>query len=341
MTHFTWQKLTLHLRNPFHLSYGVTDTRTAFWLRLTDDAGWGEGTIPPYYRVDQGEMIALWERLSQQDRPLPDDPQEVADWVGSDGPAPARCAVELALFDRIARQRGLPLFRLLDLPEPPPMLTSFTVSIAEPEEMARLAREVPDYAIIKIKLGSDDDETRVAAVRAARPDARLFVDANAGWDLEDALRHVDALSAYNLELIEQPVRKDDIAGMGRVQAATSIPIVADESLQTPENLEMLADVGVQGINMKLMKLGGLTPALKIARRARALGMRIMLGSMIETSIGTTSMSHLMGLAEWLDLNSPLLLRDDPFDGLCFDSHARVSLPDRPGIGVILREGSGL
>ncbi|HEX9013779.1 MAG TPA: enolase C-terminal domain-like protein, partial [Anaerolineaceae bacterium] len=224
-------------------------------------------------------------------------------------------------------------YQLLDLPEPQPLLTSFTVAIAAPEEMARIAREASAFAIIKIKLGSEDDETRVAAVRAARPDARLFVDANAGWSLPDALRHVEALERYDIELVEQPVAKDDIAGMGTVQAHTALPVVADESAQTYENVERLAAAGVRGINLKLMKLGGLTPAVRIARRARELGMRVMLGSMIETSIGVTAMSHLMGLAEWLDLDSPLLISNDPFRGIRYDPDGCVRSPGLPGIGV--------
>lgn len=336
MSHFTWQKLVLHLRNPFHLSYGVSNTREAFWIRLNDDAGWGEGTIPPYYRVDPGEMLACWERLAGQDRPLPDDLAEVAGWVGSEGPAAARCAVEIALYDRIGKLRGLPLYRLLDLPEPRPMMTSYTVS-GSPEEAAREAKEAARFSIIKIKLGSGEDVARVAAVREARPDARLMVDANAGWGLEEALRNVELLAPYRPELIEQPVAKEDIAGMGKVQAATPLPVFADESVQTPEHVERLAEAGVAGINLKLMKLGGLTPTIQIARRAQQLGLRIMLGSMIETSIGATAMAHLIGMAEWLDLDSPLLISNDPFDGLRYDEQAYIHLPGRAGVGVTAKE----
>jgi len=162
------------------------------------------------------------------------------------------------------------------------------------------------------------------------------VDANAGWTRAEALRLVDELAPYNLELIEQPVEKDDIEGMGLVQAATRIPVVADESAQSLEQVERLAAAGVQGVNLKLMKLGGLLPAVSVANRARALGMRIMLGSMIETSIGATAMAHLIGLAEWLDLDTPLLIANDPFDGLRYDSVGQVSLPDRSGIGAVPR-----
>jgi L-alanine-DL-glutamate epimerase-like enolase superfamily enzyme len=333
----TWEPITLQLRNPFRISYGVSETRQAFWLRLAEDAGWGEGTIPSYYGISETEMFAFWEAAARRTDPFPDDPAGIADWVGEDGPAPARCALDLALHDRIARQRGVPLYQLLELPRPPALPTSFTIGIAPPEEMARMAAQVPDYPIIKIKLGSDDDVGRIAAIREARPDVRLFVDANAGWSPEEAVGHVQALAPYDLEMIEQPVPKDDIAGMGYVQAHTDVPVVADESVQTLANVEQLAAARVKGINLKLMKVGGLAVGLRMLKRARELGLRVMLGCMIETSIGTTAMAHLAGLADWLDLDAPLLIANDPFDGLRYDEHAHIQIPERPGIGVLLRK----
>ncbi len=332
----TWEPITLRLHNPFHISYGVSETRQAFWLRLAGDVGWGEGTIPSYYGISEAEMFAFWDAAARRSDPFPDDVAEIAAWVGEEGPAPARCALDLALHDRIARQRGVPLYRLLGLPRPPALPTSFTISIASPEEMARMAAQVPDYSIIKVKLGSDDDQARIAAIRAARPDARLLVDANAGWSPEEALERVQALAPYGLDMIEQPVPQHDIAGMGYVQAHTDVPVVADESVQTLANVEQLAEAGVRGINLKLMKVGGLSPGLRMIKRARELGLRVMLGCMIETSLGTTAMAHLAGLADWLDLDAPLLISNDPFDGLRYDQHARIQIPERPGIGVLRR-----
>jgi len=347
-----WQPLVLHLRNPFRLSYGVSETRRAYWIRLrepetseasprladlaeTPDAGWGEAAIPPYYGVSDQAMIAFWEAAGRRADPLPDEPAEIESWVGRAGPAPARCALDLALHDRIARRAGKPLHALLGLPEPPPLPTAFTIAIAEPEEMARLAAAAP-YPILKIKLGADaaGDQARLAAVRAARPDARLRVDANAAWSAEDAVERVRSLERYDLEMIEQPTAKDDIAGLGQVQARIGLPVVADESLQSLADLEALAAAGVQGVNLKLQKLGGLAPALTVLGRARALGLRIMLGCMIETSLGVTAMAHLASQAEWLDLDAPLLISNDPFAGLHYGEGATVHAPTRAGIGAV-------
>jgi len=328
-----WEKIILKLRNPFRLSYGVSETRQAFWLRLPDDEGWGEGTIPPYYGVPDEAMEAVWQAAVDSNRRLPDDPAEIEGWVGNQGPAPARCALDLALYDRIARQRGLPLYQLLGLPKPQPMPTSFTIAIDTPEAMAQMAAENSHMPIIKVKLGSDDDEARLKAIRAARPDALLRVDANAGWTLEEAIRQVQVLEVYDLEMIEQPLPKDQIEAMGEVQKHTRLPLVADESVQTLQDVERLAAAGVRGINLKLMKVGGLTPGLCMLQRARELGLQVMLGCMVETSLGTTAMAHLAGLADWLDLDAPLLISNDPFDGVQYSPALDLSLPDRPGIGV--------
>jgi L-alanine-DL-glutamate epimerase-like enolase superfamily enzyme len=129
--------------------------------------------------------------------------------------------------------------------------------------------------------------------------------------------------------------------MGEVQKHTSIPIVADESVQTIEDVKTLADAGVRGINLKLMKVGGLSPAMRILKLARERQMQVMLGCMIETSIGTTAMAHLAGAADWIDLDAPLLISNDPFDGIRYDAHARISLPVRPGIGAVSRSCRGM
>ena len=138
------------------------------------------------------------------------------------------------------------------------------------------------------------------------------------------------IERYDLEMVEQPTAKHDIAGMGYVQAHTELPIVADESVQSLADLEALAAAGVQGINLKLMKVGGLAPGVAMLRRARELGLKVMLGCMIETSLGTTAMAHLSGLADWLDLDAPLLIANDPFEGLTYGEDAQVHVPEQTG-----------
>ncbi len=331
-----WEALTLRLHHPFRLAHGVSETRQSFWIRLRDDSGWGEGTIPPYYGIDSTRMIECWDRASQLTLPFPEEIDQIPHWL-PEGPAPARAALEMALIDRIARRCAVPLHQLLGVPTPTNLTTSFTIAIDTPENMARMAAAMSDYPILKLKLGSDEDESRFAAVRQARPDVKIRVDANAGWTSERAISHLQWLEKYDIELIEQPLALDQIKAMGELQGRTSIPIVADESVQRIDDIDLLARAGVGGVNLKLMKAGGVTQALRMLTRARNLGMKVMLGSMIETSLGTTAMAHLAGGADWIDLDAPLLISNDPFNGVQYDRNALIHIPNRPGIGVTRKQ----
>ena len=329
----SWQAIDLHLHNPFRVSHGVSTTRRMHWVRLAKDVGWGESAIPPYYGIPEEAITAVFDQAAQSNKAFPDDVAQIPDWVGKEGPAPARCALDLALHDRIGKLRNQPLYQILDLPKPNPLPTSFTIGIDTPAVMAEHARQHANIPIIKVKLGSDDDEARIAAIRAVRPNVKIRIDANAAWSPETAVSRLQKLLPYNLELIEQPTPIDDIEGMGYVQKQVDVPVVADESVQTLANVEALAAAGVQGINLKLMKVGGLATGLKMIQRARQLGMKIMLGCMVESSLGVTAMTHLSGLADWLDLDAPLLIKNDPFLGVTYDENNVLHLPERAGIGV--------
>lgn len=329
----SWEKIELKLHHPFRLSTGVSTTRTAYWIRLENDEGWGEGTIPPYYNIADADMEAIWEEKSASPVPFPDNLDDIPSWVGDQGPAPARAALDLALFDRIGKIQGVPLYELLKLPPPSGFSTAFTIAIAETDVMAQMALDHPEFPVIKLKLGSEDDISRVAAVRNVRPDVCLYLDANAGWSPEEAIRVIKELKPYCIDMIEQPVQAEDIEGLGYVQAHTDIPIVADESMTSLDRLDQLYRAGVKGINLKIMKLGGLSPTIEILRSARKRGFNIMLGCMAETSLGVSAMAHLASLADWFDLDAPLLIANDPFEGVQYNQ-AVVSVPNRSGIGVI-------
>ncbi|NMB94399.1 MAG: dipeptide epimerase [Flexilinea flocculi] len=336
----TWTELTLNLKNPFTVSYGSSTTRTAYWIRLDNDEGWGEGTIPFYYGIDFKTMTDYWDRAAQKQEPFPESIEEIPQWIDKTAPSPAQTALDIAFYDRIGKQQHKPIYELLGVPKPQPMITSYTISIDTPEAMAAMADSIQNYPYIKIKLGApgeeDLDEKRLKAIRAVRPDARLRIDANAGWKADDAIRLVKRLEKFNLELIEQPTAKKDFQGMGRVQSETAIPIVADESVQTIEDIDRLHAAGVQGINLKLMKCGGLTNGLLMLKRAKSYGMKVMLGCMVETSVGVGAMTHLMGLADWIDLDTPMLISNDPFRGLHYTDQAELIPPTGFGIGLELK-----
>jgi len=328
-----WEKIALELKNPFRVAYGESSICYVYWIRLAEDNGWGEGAIPFSGGNSDKEMLACWEKAARSPVNFPVSIHQVQGWMGEGGTAPARCALEMALLDRIGRNEGKPLYQILDLPKPEPLSTSYTISLDTPQKMAEIARNEKACPILKIKLGGEDDEDCIAAIREVRPDAKIWVDVNAAWDLPKAIKMVRQLSVYNLELIEQPLARDQMTEMGILQSTTKIPIVADESVQNLEDVHALGLAGVAGINLKLMKVGGILNALEMIRVAKDYGMRIMLGCMIETSIGVTAMAHLCGLAEWVDLDVPLLVKNDPFEGLRYDKHLKISIPKQAGIGV--------
>ncbi len=334
---FSWETIQLQLRIPFRLSYGASEQRQAHWIRMRGDEGWGEGTIPPYYNISRQSMLEYWQKQSERLDPLPKRFDEIRDWLDPNGPAPARAAIDLALHDYLSRKQGLPLYAAMGLKRPAPKPSSFTISVDTPQAMAAEALRVRRFPIIKLKLaGDDEDMKRLEAVRTARPEARLLVDANAGWTQTQAKVYLKFLERLDVELLEQPLGISELEGMGDLQALTSIPIVADESVRTLQDVKVLQEAGVRGVNIKLMKVGGLTPALDMIRWAKEKNMRVMLGCMIETSIGLTAMAHLSGFADWLDLDASLLVTNDPFEGMRFDENATIHVPEKPGLGVILR-----
>ena len=333
---FSWETIQLQLRIPFRLSYGASEQRQANWIRMRGDEGWGEGTIPPYYNVSRQSMLDYWQKQSERLDPLPTTLEEIRGWLDPNGPAPARAAIDLALHDYSSRKQGLPLYAALGMIRPEPKTSSFTISVDSPESMAAEALRVAKFPIIKLKFAGDDqDMERLEAVRAARPDAHLLVDANAGWSLTQAKVYLKVLERFDVELLEQPLGIAEVEGMGELQALTGIPIVADESVRTLQDVKALQEAGVRGVNIKLMKVGGLTPALEMIRWAKGKHMQIMLGCMIETSIGLTAMAHLSGFADWLDLDASLLVTNDPFEGMIFDENATIHVPEKPGLGITI------
>jgi L-alanine-DL-glutamate epimerase-like enolase superfamily enzyme len=207
----------------------------------------------------------------------------------------------------------------------------------EPEVMAEQAKE-SGHPILKIKLGSDQDEARVKAIRKAT-NAKLRVDANAGWSREQALQIIPRLVEYDLEFIEQPLAVDDVEGYfwlkERLNALrVNALIFADETAKTSHDVAKLAGA-VDGVVVKTMKSEGIRDALRMIHTARAHDMRIMLSCMVESSVGVTAAAHLAPLCDYADLDGPLLIKNDPYRGLKYDG-AKMILPGMPGIGVIRR-----
>jgi L-alanine-DL-glutamate epimerase-like enolase superfamily enzyme len=330
----TWEPITLGLKTTFRIAHGVTDKRSNVLIHL--DGGVGEAAAVPYYGESQDGIIEYLKTV-------PDLGDDLFDLDGvlsrrPPGSRAARSAIDQALHDRWGKKLGQPLYRLFGLnPEKLPF-TSFTIGIDEPDVMAQRAKE-SGYPLIKIKLGSENDEAVVAAIRGATR-AKLQVDANAGWSRESALQIIPRLMDYDLEFVEQPLPVNDIEGYFwlkeklRLQKV-NIPIFADESAKTSHDVAKLAGA-IDGVVVKLMKAEGIREAMRIIHVARAHDMRIMMGCMVESSVAVTAAAHLAPLCDYADLDGPLLIKNDPYQGLHYDG-AKITLPDGPGLGVTRKE----
>jgi L-alanine-DL-glutamate epimerase-like enolase superfamily enzyme len=329
--------LTLPLKTPFRIAHGTSTVRENVLVRLGD--GRGEAAVVPYYGYSRDEIVAYLAALDPATLwPSRESSLENALDRLPPGPPPARAAADMALHDHWARQLGHPLYRLWGLDPARAPASSFTLSIPDDETALRAqVRAATDCPILKLKLGTGDLEADVALVRIVREETRatLCVDANGAWDLETATEAIARLGAYDVQFIEQPIPAGDAAAWHRLRSALPRgvpPLIADESVQGPEDVLALAGAA-DGINIKLAKAGGLRAARQMIAIARALGLRIMLGCMIESAVAVTAAAHLAPLADFADLDGPLHLAHDPFSGVRLAS-GHLVLPRTPGLGVL-------
>ena len=325
-----WEPLSLELKTTFRVAHGASTQRHNVLVYLDD--GVGEAAAVPYYGETQEGIIEYLNSVPD----LGDDPFDLDGVLAKRpvGSRAARAAIDEALHDLWGKKLGQPLYKLLGLNPTHVPLTCLTIGIDEPETMAEQAK-VSGYPILKIKLGSEKDEAILTAIRNVA-DAKLQADANAGWSREQALDLIPRLVDYNLEFIEQPLPVDDVEGYFWLKEKlktqnVKIPIFADETAKTSHDVVKLAGA-VDGVVVKAMKAGGLREALKVIHTARAHDMQVMLGCMVESSVGVTAAAHLAPLCDYADLDGPLLIRNDPYRGLKYEG-ARFSLPDGSGLGL--------
>ena len=325
-----WEPITLDLKTTFRVAHGASDQRYNVLVYLDD--GVGEAAAVPYYGETQQGIIEYLKTVPDLGNDLFD-----IDTVLSKRPAgsrAARSAIDEALHDLWGKKLGQPLYKLFGLNPCNLPLTSFTIAIDEPDMMAEQAKE-SGYPILKIKLGSEKDEEIVAAI-CKTTDAKLRVDANAGWSRERALQIIPRLADYGLEFIEQPLAVDDVEGFfwlkEKLRAQkVNIPIFADETAKTSHDVVKLAGA-IDGVVVKTMKSEGIREALRMIHTARAHDLQIMLSCMVESSVGVTAAAHLAPLCDCADLDGPLLIKNDPYYGLKYNG-AKFSLPDGAGLGV--------
>ncbi|MBI3961395.1 MAG: dipeptide epimerase [Deinococcus sp.] len=332
-----YQVIEVHPKHPFTISRGTSTVYRRVIVQLTHEgvSALGEAAPSPYYGETADTVVAALELF----RPLlgadPFNRQAIMGRLGQalGGNNAAKAAINLALWDLAGKLLGEPLYRLLGLDAAATPRTSLTIALDQPAAMAERAQAAYalGFSLIKVKLGTGHDRDIVTAIREAVPQATLRVDANAAWTPSQALHYLGWLAELGVELVEQPLPAADIEGLRRVTSASPLPIVADESAPNLASLRQLKGA-VSGVNIKLMKCGGIDAALEMIHAARALGMLVMLGCMVETSVAIAAGAHLSPLVDYADLDGSLLLADDPFQGPTFPK-GRITLVDDPGLGV--------
>jgi L-alanine-DL-glutamate epimerase-like enolase superfamily enzyme len=333
----------LALRDPFRIArsdHGAGRAITTVVVELRDDrfpgvVGLGEGYPDPFYGETADTMAAVMPSLLDaigQPEPTPEGIVAAVDAMAATirGHGAAKCAIDVALHDLVGQVRDEPVHALLGLPgDIPP--TDFTLGLDEPAVVAERARRAGDFPALKIKVGGPSDLATLQAVRAVFG-GPIRVDANTGWTRPTAEALLPELVDLGVELIEQPFPARAYRDLGWLQERSSLPIVADESLVSAEDLVAL-DGLVAGVNVKLAKCGGVGPARRLLEEARSRAFRTFLGCMEETSIVIAASAAVASLADWVDLDGCLLLAEDPFEGLELGHDKRWRLTDAPGLGV--------
>jgi L-Ala-D/L-Glu epimerase len=335
----TAHTLDLTLTTPFRISRSVQTLAHNVLTRIDAEGleGIGEAAPSGFYG-ERRESVFM--ALSDFGEHIEADPNLIEDIVMAmdrrlHANAAAKASVDMALYDLLGKRLGAPVYQLLGLNPDRTPLTSFTIGIDEPAVMARKAAEAAKrYPVLKIKVGTDHDLEIVRAIREAT-DATLRVDANAAWTPKQAIRVIRELEPYNLEFVEQPLEPTDLEGLRFVREHVTLPIIADESCETESDIPKLVGV-VDGINIKLMKCGGIHHALRMIHTARAHHLKVMLGCMIESSLAITAAAHLSPLVDYADLDGNLLVSDDPWEGVQVEQ-GKLILPDRAGLGVRPRD----
>jgi L-Ala-D/L-Glu epimerase len=338
MMHIDAKPIDLKLTTPFRISRGVQTVASNAIVQVNHNGYTGHGEAAPdeFYGEDVETVLACVAKFAGN---LGNDPFAIEDVMSQLdkiirlNPA-AKAAVDMALYDLVGKMLGVPLYKLLGLSATHAAHTSFTLCIDSPTEMAKKALKAIDYPILKVKVGTRHDLDNIKAIREVSQ-AVIRVDANTAWTAKEAIQAINALAPYTIEFVEQPVAPRDLAGLKLVRENVPIPIIADESCVTVEDIPRVAEC-VDGINIKLMKCGGLRHALKMIHVARAHNLRVMIGCMIESSLAITAAAHLTPLVDYADLDGHLLIDNDPYVGVGV-LNGKLVLPEGPGLGVKVRE----
>jgi L-Ala-D/L-Glu epimerase len=322
--------------HPFTISGGRTKTHQPTFiveLSLGPFKGYGEAPAIKYYEITVEQMAEDLERKKTLVEKFafthPDRYWHYLHHLFPKNPFLV-CALDMAAWDMFGKMQAKPLYALWGSEWKDQVLTDYTIGIDTVEKMVEKMQEKP-WPIYKIKLGTAEDITIARALRK-HTDAVLRVDANAGWTLDEALRLIPQLKELGVEFIEQPLAKNDWEGMKVLYNESPLPLIADESCVFEADVEQCYR-HFHGINIKLTKCSGPTPALRMISKARSLGMKVMMGSMNESSIGSAAIAHFLPQLDYVDADGPLLHAKDIATGIQIEN-GKISVQHTPGLGVI-------
>lgn len=327
----------LPLKHAFTISRESTTVQPTLIVELSDGthSGFGEATTNGYYGMTLERMQTALEGVRQQVEAVEDlSPKALWQQVATqlDDCPFTLCALDQAAYDLWGKQQGQPVYQLWGLSNDEIPQSNFTIGIDSVEVMVAKLNEMPNWPIYKIKLGTAYDLEIIQKLRE-HTDATFRVDANCGWNADQAIGYSHELAKLGVEFIEQPLPREDREGMQKVFAESALPLIADESCITEADVAACHG-SFHGINIKLVKCGGLTPARRMISEARELGMKVMVGCMTESTVGISAIAQLLPLLDYVDMDGAALLAKDIASGVVVD-RGQCIYPNAPGNGVAL------
>jgi L-alanine-DL-glutamate epimerase-like enolase superfamily enzyme len=331
----SFEPYELHLKHVFTLASGSRSTTPVMLTKIEFDGfmGYGEASMPPYLGESHATANSFLKKIDLAQFENPFLMEDILTYVENVAPGnyAAKASIDIALHDLTGKIMKQPWFRIWGLnPEKTPN-TSFTIGIDKPEVVRTKVKEAAPYKILKVKLGQGNDKEMIGTVRS-ETDKPICVDVNQGWtDKNMALEMSHWLKEKGVVFIEQPMSKTSVDDIEWLTRNSPLPIIADEAFQTINDFMKIKGV-YSGVNIKLMKCGGLRSAFNMIKMARALDMKVMIGCMTETSCAVSAAAQLSPLVDWADLDGNLLIDNDLYDGVKIID-GKVVLPDKPGIGI--------
>lgn len=330
------KKYTLKLAHTFTISRESRDEQDTLIVCLSHDGktGYGEATSNPYYGITIEKMMAEIEsnRTAIENYEL-DAPENFYEHLETLGLHKfTLCALDLAANDLYGKLQGKPLYKIWGTDNSHYPTTNYTIGIASIEKMVEKLKEKP-WPVYKIKLGTKEDVAIIKELRK-HTDAIFRIDANTAWTAEETIKNAPILKKLGVEFLEQPLKADDWEGMKLVREQSVLPVIADESCIVESDVEKCGPY-FHGINIKLTKCGGLTPARSMIKKGRELGLQLMVGCMTESSVGISAIAQLLPQLDYVDMDGAMLLKEDIASGVTILENGTVIFPESPGSGIQL------